>query len=150
MLDQIAHPTTQIMKAVDDENDTIVAFAKWSTHGSKLEKESKGHNGGAVQPSNKPSPEMNLDACEKLAAAQFKMQKELMGERAHYCGSHSDDVSILSFYCACVESNLPSKFCCYSSPPSGRICCEARLCETQMDPGKLLLTQSANLQGSTH
>lgn len=93
MLDQIAHPTTQIMKVVDDENDTIVAFAKWSCHGSELEKESEGHGGGAVQPSNKPSPDMNLVACERLAAAQFKMQKDMMGERGHYCGSHSDDGS---------------------------------------------------------
>ena len=109
MLDQIAHPTTQIMKAVDDENDTIVAFAKWSTHGSKLEKESKGYSGGAVQPSNKSSPDMNLDACENLAAAQFKMQKGVMGEKGHYCGSHTDDVSIISLPCAFIKSNFSFK-----------------------------------------
>lgn len=103
MFDQIAHPTTQIMKVVDDENDTIVAFAKWSCHGFKLDNENEGHGGGAVQPSNSPSPDMNLHTCEMLAAAQFKMQKDLMGGRGHYCGSLSDDASILSLRCVRVE-----------------------------------------------
>ena len=114
MLDQIAHPTTQIVKVVDDESGAIVAFAKWSLHGSKLDKELEGHSGGAVQPSNRPSPDMNLDACERLAAAQFKMQKELMGERGHYCESQMDNVSFLSSYCDYVESDLPSKPCDFS------------------------------------
>ena len=109
MLNQIAHPTTQIMKVIDDENDTIVAFAKWSLHDSKLDKGSEGHGGGAVQPSNRPSPDMNLDACERLAAAQFKMQEGVMGERGHYCGSHTDDVSIISLPCACIKSNFSFK-----------------------------------------
>lgn len=92
MLHQIAHPTTQIMKVADEGDGTIVAFAKWSLHGSKLEHQSTGHVGGAVQPSNKPSPDMNLDACGMLAAAQFKMHKDMMGERGHYCGSHANGV----------------------------------------------------------
>ena len=151
MLDQIAHPTTQIMEVVDDESDdSIVAFAKWSLHGSKLDAESEGPTRGAVQPSNKPSPDMNLNACERLAAAQFKMQKDMMGERGHYCASHTDGVSVFSLRCACVGSDFLSKFHCSSSPPSRRRKIEPRLPGPQRKRGRMLTMYSANLQGSMH
>ncbi len=33
MLDQVAHPTTQVIQSVDDERSAVVACATWSIHG---------------------------------------------------------------------------------------------------------------------
>ena len=85
MLDQAAQPTTQIIQPVSDNSGAVVTFPKCSIHGSGLSNESEAMAVVPVKPSNKPSPDMNLKTCKRLAEAQFKLQSYFLEQRPQYC-----------------------------------------------------------------
>ena len=78
MTGQMGSGQTSVYKAVADDG-TIAAWAKWLVQRSSTKAE------GAVNPSNEPSPDMNLDACQSLAHAQYAMREAVMQGRVHYC-----------------------------------------------------------------
>lgn len=77
---QMASSQSIVYKAIADD-DSIVAWAKWQVQRSATDTQAE----GAVNPSNEPSPDMNLEACQKLSRAQYTMREQVMKGRDHYC-----------------------------------------------------------------
>ena len=77
---QMSDPHTKVFKVIADDGP-IIAWAKWLVQRNKDDAPAE----GAVNPSNEPSPDMNLEACMKLAGAQYKMREAVMQGRDHYC-----------------------------------------------------------------
>lgn len=81
---QMQHPSTIIIKIVDDDTGETVSFAKWLIHQDTHDGSPASGPSGAVQPTN-PSPDMNVPACQSLAEAQYKMRSSLLSTRPHIC-----------------------------------------------------------------
>lgn len=74
------HPQILAFKIVNDEGK-IISWAKWLVQRTS----DADRVYGAVNPNDAPSPDMNLKACQSLAAGQYKMRDEILQGRDHYC-----------------------------------------------------------------
>lgn len=84
-------PNTKLFKVVDDDGRPV-AWAKWLLHRSHpesgelaKEREPAQEKHGAVDPDDEPSKDMDVDACRKLATAQYDMRQRVLGDRSHWC-----------------------------------------------------------------